>query len=112
MASDTKSRTGALVGGVIAAALAAGVAYYFYDYQARRQQYFTESRRRQLGVLAEQIEGAINSRVSSLQNAVRSAQAPSKDSERKNPDNLDPLRNQLQLAGLGDVSCGASPPVA
>ena len=112
MASEIRKHSITFLGVGIATALTVGVGYYVVSYKGAREHYFSESRRRQLGVLAEQMESAIDNRFSSLRNAVGYAFEESTEGWKER------LEDQLRLAGLGDVSCeprkvaASSPPEA
>lgn len=102
MAGDAKSHLVTLLGVGLVAGLAAGVGYYVIAYKAQREHYFTESQRRRVEVLAEQVESAIDNRSSSLRHAVSYLRAHADSA-------ADPhrqLEQQLKLAALSDVECG------
>lgn len=70
MAPPRSTRSVTIVAVTILIAVACGAVYYLFSYQVGRQAYFSESRLRALGVLAEQIEGAVGSRRAALRSAV------------------------------------------
>jgi len=106
MASDLRSRAVTFAGVGIAAALAAGVGYYIFAYKTQREHYFTDSRRRQLGVLAEQIQNAINSRSAALRDVVQDALEQSRSHKNKEPfkEYLKRASQQVRLVGQ-NISC-------
>ena len=106
MASDLKSRAVTFAGVGVAAVLAAGVGYYVFAYKTQREHYFTDSRRRQLGVLAEQIENAINSRSAALRDVVQDALEKSPCATARNDfeEQLKRTGKQVRLAGQ-NISC-------
>lgn len=100
---DLKKHTFTFVGVLILAAIVASFGFYVFKYKSNRESYFTDSRRRQLGIVAEQIEGAVDSRRSSLRNAVTAFVANGRVGEAVC---LAPLQMQLRLAGFGEAQCG------
>jgi len=55
--------------GVVLGLLVPAILYYVLSYRPTRQRYFTESTFRALGVLAEQVAGAVASRSTAVRNA-------------------------------------------
>jgi hypothetical protein len=66
MEIKARSLRGIVIGGGVLAIVAAAAAFYLLRYWEDRARYFTEMWLRDLGVLAEQIEGAVDTRLSAL----------------------------------------------